>query len=120
MAKCYYQVKKRCHCFLEFFLNFETLLRNVILQFFIVKCSSSYSKNTGMLIIIVRLLHCFLIHSLVYLQDMNILKDYIAYARSYVNPKLSEEAAQYLIQAYVGKKFQQFRDMRRHSGAVVG
>ena len=36
-------------------------------------------------------------------QDMNILKDYIAYARSYVNPKLSEEAAQYLIQAYVGK-----------------
>ena len=35
---------------------------------------------------------------------MNILKDYIAYARSYVNPKLSEEAAQYLIQAYVGKK----------------
>lgn len=37
-------------------------------------------------------------------QDMNILKDYIAYARSYVNPKLSEEAAQYLIQAYVGKK----------------
>ena len=34
---------------------------------------------------------------------MNILKDYIAYARSYVNPKLSEEAAQYLIQAYVGK-----------------
>ena len=35
---------------------------------------------------------------------MSILKDYIAYARSYVNPKLSEEAAQYLIQAYVGKK----------------
>jgi len=35
---------------------------------------------------------------------MGILKDYIAYARSYVNPKLSEEAAQYLIQAYVGKK----------------
>ena len=34
---------------------------------------------------------------------MSILKDYIAYARSYVNPKLSEEAAQYLIQAYVGK-----------------
>lgn len=35
---------------------------------------------------------------------MSILKDYIAYARSYVNPKLSEEAAQYLIQAYVGKE----------------
>lgn len=100
--------------------NFETLLRNVIWQFFVVKCSSSYSKNTGMLIIIVRLLHCFLIHSLVSLQDMNILKDYIAYARSYVNPKLSEEAAQYLIQAYVGKKFQQFGNMRRHRGAVVG
>lgn len=87
---------------------------------FYVKCSSSYSKNTGMLIIIVRLLHCFLIHSLVSLQDMNILKDYIAYARSYVNPKLSEEAAQYLIQAYVGKKLKKFGDMRRHRGAVVG
>lgn len=35
---------------------------------------------------------------------MSILKDYIAYARSYVNPKLSEEAAQYLIQAYVGEE----------------
>ena len=34
---------------------------------------------------------------------MSILKDYIAYARGFVNPKLSEEAAQYLIQAYVGK-----------------
>lgn len=79
-----------------------------------------YRKITGKLISIVRLLHYFLIHTLVSLQDMNILKDYIAYARSYVNPKLSEEAAQYLIQAYVGKKFQQFRVMRRHRGAVVG
>lgn len=106
---------------LSLFLRVFFFLRNVIWQFFIVKCSSLYSKNTGMLIIIiVRLLHCFLIHPLVSLQDMNILKDYIAYARSYVNPKLSEEAAQYLIQAYVGKKFQQFGDMRRHRGAVVG
>ena len=42
---------------------------------------------------------------------MSILKDYIAYARSYVNPKLSEEAAQYLIQAYVGKKTFQFSEI---------
>ena len=36
-------------------------------------------------------------------QDMTILKDYIAYARAFVNPKLGEEAAQSLIHAYVGK-----------------
>ena len=34
---------------------------------------------------------------------MSILKDYIAYARIYIEPKLSEEASQRLIQAYVGK-----------------
>ena len=34
---------------------------------------------------------------------MGILKDYIAYARANINPKLGEEAAQSLIQAYVGK-----------------
>ena len=34
---------------------------------------------------------------------MSILKDYIAYARGHVHPKLSEEASQLLIQAYVGK-----------------
>ncbi|XP_075440593.1 DNA replication licensing factor MCM4 isoform X1 [Ascaphus truei] len=33
--------------------------------------------------------------------DMALLKDYIAYARSYVNPRLSEEASQALIEAYV-------------------
>ncbi|XP_053571004.1 DNA replication licensing factor MCM4 [Bombina bombina] len=33
--------------------------------------------------------------------DMSILKDYIAYARTYVNPRLSEEAGQALIEAYV-------------------
>ncbi|NXS10462.1 MCM4B factor, partial [Neodrepanis coruscans] len=33
--------------------------------------------------------------------DMAILRDYIAYARSYVNPRLSEEASQALIEAYV-------------------
>ncbi|XP_067052845.1 DNA replication licensing factor mcm4-A-like [Acropora muricata] len=46
--------------------------------------------------------------------DMNILKDYIAYARSYVNPKLSEEAAQYLIQAYV-----EMRQVGSSRGAVT-
>ncbi|XP_043921162.1 DNA replication licensing factor MCM4 [Protopterus annectens] len=33
--------------------------------------------------------------------DMAVLKDYIAYARTYVHPKLSEEAGQALIEAYV-------------------
>ena len=32
---------------------------------------------------------------------MGILRDYIAYAKEHVNPKLSEEAQQRLIQAYV-------------------
>ncbi|CAI8040057.1 DNA replication licensing factor MCM4 [Geodia barretti] len=34
-------------------------------------------------------------------QDMSSLRDYIAYARSYIQPSLSEEAGQALIQAYV-------------------
>uniref|UniRef100_A0A8C6YCV3 DNA replication licensing factor MCM4 n=1 Tax=Naja naja TaxID=35670 RepID=A0A8C6YCV3_NAJNA len=33
--------------------------------------------------------------------DMAVLRDYIAYARNYINPKLSEEASQALIEAYV-------------------
>jgi DNA replication licensing factor MCM4 len=33
--------------------------------------------------------------------DLGVLKDYIAYARSYIQPQLSEEAGQALIQAYV-------------------
>ncbi|XP_061111044.1 DNA replication licensing factor MCM4 [Conger conger] len=33
--------------------------------------------------------------------DMAVLKDYIAYARTYINPRLSEEAGQALIEAYV-------------------
>ncbi|CAM4521009.1 unnamed protein product [Caretta caretta] len=33
--------------------------------------------------------------------DIAVLRDYIAYARSYVNPRLSEEATQALIEAYV-------------------
>ncbi|KAM6373597.1 DNA replication licensing factor MCM4 isoform 1-T3 [Alca torda] len=33
--------------------------------------------------------------------DMAVLRDYIAYARSYINPRLSEEASQALIEAYV-------------------
>ncbi|XP_071957644.1 DNA replication licensing factor mcm4-A-like [Antedon mediterranea] len=33
--------------------------------------------------------------------DMNLLRDYISYARSYIHPKLSEEASQLLIQSYV-------------------
>ena len=35
--------------------------------------------------------------------DMTVLRDYIAFARTYVHPELSEEAGQALIQAYVGK-----------------
>lgn len=33
--------------------------------------------------------------------DMAVLRDYIAFARGYINPRLSEEASQALIQAYV-------------------
>ncbi|KAG7214760.1 hypothetical protein INR49_010652 [Caranx melampygus] len=33
--------------------------------------------------------------------DMAVLKDFIAYARTYINPRLSEEASQALIEAYV-------------------
>ncbi|KAG2458239.1 MCM4B factor, partial [Polypterus senegalus] len=33
--------------------------------------------------------------------DMAMLKDYIAYARTYIHPRLSEEASQALIEAYV-------------------
>uniref|UniRef100_A0A8C8RM54 DNA replication licensing factor MCM4 n=1 Tax=Pelusios castaneus TaxID=367368 RepID=A0A8C8RM54_9SAUR len=33
--------------------------------------------------------------------DMTVLRDYIAYAHGYVNPRLSEEASQALIEAYV-------------------
>ncbi|XP_018606580.1 DNA replication licensing factor MCM4 [Scleropages formosus] len=33
--------------------------------------------------------------------DMAMLKDYVAYARSYIEPRLSEEASQALIKAYV-------------------
>ncbi|KGL76186.1 DNA replication licensing factor mcm4, partial [Tinamus guttatus] len=33
--------------------------------------------------------------------DMAVLRDYIAYARTFVNPRLSEEASQALIEAYV-------------------
>uniref|UniRef100_A0A8C8FYC7 DNA replication licensing factor MCM4 n=1 Tax=Oncorhynchus tshawytscha TaxID=74940 RepID=A0A8C8FYC7_ONCTS len=33
--------------------------------------------------------------------DMAVLKDYIAYARTYINPRLNEEASQALIEAYV-------------------
>ncbi|KFM57235.1 DNA replication licensing factor mcm4-A, partial [Stegodyphus mimosarum] len=35
------------------------------------------------------------------LLDLSLLKDYIAYARTYIHPKLSEEASQALIHAYV-------------------
>ncbi|XP_053105030.1 DNA replication licensing factor MCM4 [Hemicordylus capensis] len=33
--------------------------------------------------------------------DMAVLRDYLAYARSYISPRLSEEASQALIEAYV-------------------
>lgn len=32
---------------------------------------------------------------------MSLLRDYIAYARDHIHPKLSEEASQKLVQAYV-------------------
>lgn len=35
------------------------------------------------------------------LQDMAVLRDYIAYAREHVHPKLTDEAQQKLIQCYV-------------------
>lgn len=35
--------------------------------------------------------------------DMADLRDYIAYSRSYIHPRLSEEASQALIQAYISK-----------------
>lgn len=37
----------------------------------------------------------------IFLQDMSILRDYIAYSKEHVHPKLSDEASQKLIQAYV-------------------
>ena len=39
-----------------------------------------------------------------HLQDMSTLRDFIAYARSFVHPTLSEEAGQALVQAYVGER----------------
>lgn len=35
--------------------------------------------------------------------DMAVLRDYIAYARNYINPKLSEEASQALIEVQTGQ-----------------
>ena len=46
-------------------------------------------------------------------QDMTILKDYIAYARAFIHPKLGEEASQSLIQAYVGTYVSIFRAYSR-------
>ena len=43
--------------------------------------------------------------------DMAILRDYIAFARTYVHPDLSEEAGQALIQAYVGEGFVSLNSM---------
>jgi DNA replicative helicase MCM subunit Mcm2 (Cdc46/Mcm family) len=34
---------------------------------------------------------------------MTILRDYIAYARSFIHPSLSEEAGDSLVEAYVSK-----------------
>ena len=39
---------------------------------------------------------------LLMVQDMATLRDYIAFARTHIHPELSEEAAQSLVQAYVG------------------
>ena len=38
-----------------------------------------------------------------FLQDSDVLRDYIAYARTFINPRLSDEAGQKLIQTYVRK-----------------
>lgn len=46
--------------------------------------------------------------------DLSILKDYIAYARGHIEPKLSEEASQLLIQAYV-----EMRKVGSSRGAVT-
>lgn len=40
----------------------------------------------------------------IHLQDMNILRDYIAYAKSVINPKISEAAGQAFIQEYVNMR----------------
>ena len=37
-------------------------------------------------------------------QDSEVLRDYIAYARTFINPRLSDEAGQKLIQTYVRKQ----------------
>ena len=34
---------------------------------------------------------------------MSVLRDYLAYAKNNINPRLNEEAAQSLIHAYVGE-----------------
>lgn len=39
--------------------------------------------------------------SIISLKDIGLLQDYIAYARTYINPSLNEEACQLLIQSYV-------------------
>ena len=36
------------------------------------------------------------------IQDMATLRDYIAFARTYLHPSLSDEAGQALVQAYIG------------------
>lgn len=45
------------------------------------------------------LLYCICLS--IHLQDMGILRDYIAYAREHIHPKLTEPAQQKLIQAYI-------------------
>ena len=37
--------------------------------------------------------------------DMAVLKDYIAYARTYINPRLNEEAGQALIEVFYYQQF---------------
>lgn len=44
------------------------------------------------------MMHSFVVFPL---QDMNILKDYLTYAKGFVHPKIGEEAGQAFIQAYV-------------------
>ena len=44
--------------------------------------------------------------------DMAVLRDYIAYARTYINPRLSEEASQALIEVCLLYPFPEFMNFQ--------
>ena len=49
---------------------------------------------------------------------MATLRDYIAYARTYIHPSLSDEAGQALVQAYVGQWLKTCSSPWRHQLAL--